>query len=668
MIVKNESHIIQATLTHLLQVFPITYWVIDDTGSTDGTQEIIRNFFSTRGISGELYETPWRDFGWNRTQAFAHAYNKTDYVLVWDADDSVVGKLQLPASLTADSYKCIFGEADGFRYQRLQIFNNRRRWRYVGVLHEYPALVEGEPPATEGTITGDYYFVSGRTGARNKNPLKYQHDAEVLEHALAEEPTNDRYMFYCANSYMNAGNPDKAIEWFKKRIAAGGWKEEIYVSAYETGCQYKKKGDISNAIRYWLEAYEHNPQRGESLYELVKHYREKAQWHLAFFFYEKLKILKPVEGALFAKNGVYGYLREYEFSIIAYYMKLPINHREYLNLLSTSYLTNNLLSNYKFYVQKLSQLAPTIQDIDFTDKRELTVSGRPVDTFRSSSPCIIPWSSPTHPSVKYLMNVRYVNYLISPTGAYNFQHSDGKIVTLNRTILLNASMSDVSDNMFTEAENPHLRYRGVEDVRVFCPSPLSTDLQFIGTVEHNASGNITIGTGAYDLSANKLVPHYFESPSGRTCEKNWVPFPDSDGYVRRFIYDWSPLTVARITTDTKSIIESRTTNNVPGFFKLLRGSTCGVPVGDNELWFVCHMVDYSTPRHYYHIIVVLDRSTLTYCRHSTLFKFHGDPIEYCLGLIVEPTRLLFSYSRWDRSSAVMLVPRVEFENRFMSLL
>ena len=209
MIVKNEAHILPKTLPMLCQHFKFSYWVISDTGSTDGTQELIRAFFKERGIPGELVETPWKNFGYNRSIAFEAAYNKSDYVLVWDADDSIVGNFRLPEKLEGDAYEFEFGEAGGFRYSRLQLFNNRKRWKYVGVLHEYPAPLDTMGPVTH--VAGDYYFISGREGARNKDPDKYKKDALVLEEGLLEEPDNTRHVFYCANSYMNAGDYDNAI-------------------------------------------------------------------------------------------------------------------------------------------------------------------------------------------------------------------------------------------------------------------------------------------------------------------------------------------------------------------------------------------------------------------------------------------------------------------------
>ena len=56
-----------------------------DTGSDDGTQNIVREFF--HDIPGELHERPWVDFAHNRSQALALARSHGDYSLIIDADD-----------------------------------------------------------------------------------------------------------------------------------------------------------------------------------------------------------------------------------------------------------------------------------------------------------------------------------------------------------------------------------------------------------------------------------------------------------------------------------------------------------------------------------------------------------------------------------------------------
>ena len=65
MIVKNEAAVIARCLASVRPI--IDYWVIVDTGSTDGTQDAIRAFLAD--LPGELHERPWRDFAHNRTEA-----------------------------------------------------------------------------------------------------------------------------------------------------------------------------------------------------------------------------------------------------------------------------------------------------------------------------------------------------------------------------------------------------------------------------------------------------------------------------------------------------------------------------------------------------------------------------------------------------------------------
>jgi len=93
----------------------------------------------------------------------------------------------------------------------------------------------------------------------------------------------------------------------------------------------------------------------------------------------------------------------------------------------------------------------------------------------------------------------------------------------------------------------------------------------------------------------------------------------------------------------------------------VRGSTHGMRFG-GELWFLCHIANYTTPRTYYHLLVVLDGDTLELKRHSILFKFADESIEYALGLIVESERILISFSRFDRTSAVLVMPRALMES------
>ena len=96
MIVKNESKVIAGTLDNLCKYINFDYWVISDTGSTDNTQQIITDYFLDKGIPGELVSHEWKDFGHNRSKALEAAYDKTDFLLIFDADDKINGDFKLP--------------------------------------------------------------------------------------------------------------------------------------------------------------------------------------------------------------------------------------------------------------------------------------------------------------------------------------------------------------------------------------------------------------------------------------------------------------------------------------------------------------------------------------------------------------------------------------------
>jgi len=317
MIVKNESEVIEATLTNLCETIPFTYWVISDTGSTDTTKEIIRSFFEKKGIPGELVEHEWRDFAYNRTKALECAYQKTDYVFIFDADDRIHGKIVLP-KLKADRYMFKFGK--DFSYDRALLITNRKPWYYRGVIHEY---LESKDTRTTLYIKGDYYIESGRTGYRSKNPNKYADDAEILKKAFEEDKElKTRYAFYCGQSYIDSDQCDLAIEWYLKCIALNGWDQERYYACLQLGELYRRKQDYSNMQVYWSKSCQYDPERIEGIVMLMGHFHKTGQHVLVNAMYHKWRDYShTLKGKLFIRTLLYDYELEYLNALSGYYAR-----------------------------------------------------------------------------------------------------------------------------------------------------------------------------------------------------------------------------------------------------------------------------------------------------------------------------------------------------------
>jgi tetratricopeptide (TPR) repeat protein len=652
MIVKNESNIITRLFDSIISI--IDCYCICDTGSTDDTMSVIQNYFENKNIHGKIISCPFVNFSHNRNFAMNECIGMSDYVLVLDADMSVIFNDNFnKQSLFSKDYFYIFQGTSDFYYKNIRIFKNNGLYKYYGSTHEYLS----PPDESFGcTIDKNTFFINdiGDGGCKIN---KFQRDIELLKTELETNPTNSRSLFYLANSYYDIQNYENAITYYLKCIEHSDNKEEKWYSYYRLGLCNLNSNNFIDALFIWLEGYEYYPERLEGIYEIIKYYRVNSKHKIAYQFYKiteniihtfsrndnnqlKNNTTDPRNNYLFFHKDVYAYKLYYEYTIIAFYNGIKNINEELIYVLNSSVETStkkNVLNNLKFYNNTLNHC---LKKITFTDT--INIGGI---KFYSSSSCLIK----KYNSSNYLMNVRYVNYTINPNGSYNFNGSN-QIISLNKFVELNQKL-EIIQSRFIE-NNPHNTSPnelivGIEDIRIYYNS--SNQLVFIGTYCNNNKIGISHGTYDYENNTININPLH-QTFSKTTCEKNWI-FTELN-QATHVIYEWAPLVICTINDNNINPVIRK---NMPPLFSFVRGSTCGFNYKiNNQIWFICHIVSYEIPiRHYYHLFVVFD-TDMNLLNYSAPFKFENGNIEYCLSMLIENNIVFINYSKLDKSTEIAL--------------
>lgn len=324
MIVRNESTVIRRCLNSVAPY--INEWVIVDTGSNDGTQDIIKDHMDSLGIPGNLYEREWKDFGTNRTESLRLAAGRCDYRLIIDADD--VLEVEDPTvfdNLDGDCYRMPI-HLDGVVYMRIQLVKSSQDWRYVGVLHEYIKYM-GEESIKEADLRTVKMVAGVSSDKRDalKGRDKYYNDALIFERELLnnkdlDEGLKSRYWFYCGQSYRDAGMPERSIAAYEKRVECGGWQEEVYISllniAKQKAVLRKPIDEIEKAL---FRAWEYRPIRLEAAYELIRLLLNQGRHFLAFSIGNICLRMGGCSDLLFVEHEIWEWRLLDDYSVAAFH-------------------------------------------------------------------------------------------------------------------------------------------------------------------------------------------------------------------------------------------------------------------------------------------------------------------------------------------------------------
>ncbi|XWV26695.1 hypothetical protein QJ857_gp0362 [Tupanvirus soda lake] len=371
-IVKNESHVIKRCIDSISNI--ATSYLICDTGSTDNTPEIIKEYMTEKKIPGEVIFKEWKNYGYNKSYLMDQAYtfNKSanaKYLIWHDADEVFVKDPNDPLSyLSIDdanelyewletkpqpivNIKTIYGQC---HYKRWNIVRNNQLYKWMSPKHEWLL----------GTVDNNWIFydnfilLARQEGNASKDPMRCQKDVNLFLDYIHENGGPEkcgREIFYLAREY-EPFDKTKAIKYHKIKInLPDQWEQEKYISYLSLG---RLCCDEYHKLKYWKEGFNLIPRRLECVHEIVKYFMNKKKFDNALKWACLASEDRTINiNDLFVESDVYNYSFDLDFSVSAHYS----NKNELANMINQKNIYRNkgkrdikqLLINQKFIEEKL---------------------------------------------------------------------------------------------------------------------------------------------------------------------------------------------------------------------------------------------------------------------------------------------------------------------------
>ncbi len=283
-IVKNEEEILENCINSVKGI--TDEFIIVDTGSTDGTKDIIKKY-------GKLYEFPFVNFVDTKNEAIKLA--TSDYILYMDADERIylgLDKLKEYAEQGVDCISCKITEGPANNdtqvtnlYNRCRMWKNDGRWKFYGPgVHEYISAPDSQIIVDNSILVRHEHIKKNKESTSRERFDKY---IELLNTHLEKNPDDPRAWFYLARTKRDLDDSLGAISAYKKYLSLpdNNFKDEKWQGAYDTSLIYRNMGEYDKSFEYANIAISIDNRRAES-YNLIgllnyhlQNFDEAIKWY-----------------------------------------------------------------------------------------------------------------------------------------------------------------------------------------------------------------------------------------------------------------------------------------------------------------------------------------------------------------------------------------------------
>lgn len=376
LMVKDEERTVLTTLESVKGLVDAV--VVFDTGSTDGTVDVIKQFCTSKGLALHFIEGVFTDFAESRNVLLDFADSvlpRNTYLLLLDSNDQVVENGLRDAMAAAPPH------SQGFQLQQrwelpdgtTDTFYNTRMvrahcgWRYEAPVHEFLVKIT-ETPLDADVPEEVYWYIPDklenlegceriysvdavekreRVSAQpvrisadavqihhvrahdiEKTLKRHKWDIQVLESSLLRDPVNTRTQFYLAQSYAMDMQLAMAAKLYERRsLQPGKMREEQFHAALRRGDLAVMMADLTKTIVYWYtEAYMISTAiglgRAEPLVRLAELYTSLGNIEMAWMYAQAAVSARDpyVVYGLFVSESCYTHRRFHVGAVVAFKM------------------------------------------------------------------------------------------------------------------------------------------------------------------------------------------------------------------------------------------------------------------------------------------------------------------------------------------------------------